>query len=88
MGLLRLTDNESGITITIDKAIRHPDYQPPALYNDIALVKLANSVAFNISIRPACLYPQYDNVPMQAWISGWGSTEFGKNSYAITLNKT
>ncbi|EZA62510.1 hypothetical protein DMN91_005750 [Ooceraea biroi] len=79
IGSLRLTGDEPGITVAIDNAIRHPSYKPPALYDDIALVKLATSVTFSTLIRPACLYQQYDSVPTQAWVTGWGSTEFGGN---------
>lgn len=55
------------------------------MYADIALVKLSTAVTFNNEIRPACLYQPYDTVPMQAWISGWGVTEFGK--IKVSMNK-
>ncbi|XP_050462179.1 serine protease snake-like isoform X1 [Cataglyphis hispanica] len=76
IGFHRLTDQQPGVTIAIKNMIRHPDYNPPAMYADIALVQLMNAVTFSTSIRPACLYVQYDNAPMNAWISGWGVTEF------------
>ncbi|KAL6435178.1 hypothetical protein ACFW04_005335 [Cataglyphis niger] len=76
IGFHRLTDQQPGVTIAIKTMIRHPDYNPPAMYADIALVQLMNAVTFSTSIRPACLYVQYDNAPMNAWISGWGVTEF------------
>ncbi|XP_029660907.1 serine protease snake-like [Formica exsecta] len=76
IGFHRLTDQHPGVTIAIKTMIRHPDYNPPAMYADIALVQLMNAVTFSTSIRPACLYVQYDTGPMNAWISGWGVTEF------------
>lgn len=78
IGLQDLNDNQSGITITISRIKRHPSFKPPAMYADIALVKLSTVIVFNDNIKPACLYQQYDTVPSQAWVSGWGVTEFGK----------
>ncbi|XP_029160770.1 serine protease snake-like isoform X2 [Nylanderia fulva] len=76
IGFHRLTEQQPGVTITIKRMIRHTDYNPPAMYADIALIELMNSVTFSMLIRPACLYQQYDTVPTSAWISGWGVTEF------------
>lgn len=72
-----MRDNQHGVTTTISKMIRHPSYKPPTIYNDIALIKLSTVITFNKDIRPACLYQEYDIVPEQAWVSGWGVTEFG-----------
>jgi len=84
LGLHRLTDEKAGVTIEIDEMIRHPDYKPPALYADIALVKLRYAIyKFTVSIRPACLHQQYDIMPTNASISGWGVTEFGKYNSII-----
>jgi len=66
---------QKGVIIAIEDMIRHPDYQPPDMFADIALVKLANTVTFGKFIRPACLYQQNDTVIKEAWISGWGITE-------------
>lgn len=76
LGSHRLTDQQ-GVTVAIKTMIRHPDFNPPAMYADIALVELTNTVTFSTLIRPACLYQQYDTVPRSAWVSGWGVTEFG-----------
>lgn len=69
--------NEQGTMAEVNRIIRHPDYKPPAMYNDIALLKLQTAITFNRQVRPACLYQQYGSVPTQAWVSGWGVTEFG-----------
>ncbi|XP_011142823.1 serine protease snake-like [Harpegnathos saltator] len=76
MGFHSLTDQQSGITIIIKTTIRHPEYNAPAMYSDIALIELQSAVIFGELIRPACLYQQYDKVPTSAWVSGWGATEF------------
>lgn len=63
----------------IKKILRHPSYKYPQMYFDIALVEIANFVVFTDSIRPACLDQDFSNVPANAWIAGWGSTEFGNS---------
>ncbi|XP_011160046.2 serine protease snake [Solenopsis invicta] len=75
IGFHKLTDT-AGITVAIKRSIRHPDYEPPAMYADIALILLMNPVTFSKFIRPACLYQQYSILPRQAWVSGWGVTEY------------
>ncbi|KAL0108950.1 hypothetical protein PUN28_014214 [Cardiocondyla obscurior] len=85
IGLHKLSEQE-GILITIKNLTRHPDYTPPAMYADIALIELTNDVPFSTSIRPACLYQQYDTVPTKAWVSGWGVTAFG-GDISDTLQK-
>lgn len=77
IGIHNIKDKKDGIVIEIEQMIRHPSYNPPAMYADIALIKLKTSVTFSNLIKPACLYQLYDNVPMKVWISGWGVTEFG-----------
>lgn len=78
IGYHDLRDTQRGITTTINKTIRHPNYQPPSIYYDIALLKLNKVIEFNDRIRPACLYERYDKVPTQVWVSGWGTVEFRK----------
>lgn len=77
LGIHDINDNNTGISITIKRAIRHPSYKPPAMYADIALIELQRTVTFGTVIKPACLYQLYDNVPMKVWVSGWGVTEYG-----------
>jgi hypothetical protein len=59
--------------------IRHPDYKPPAKYNDIALLKLDRRVEFNEFIRPACLYTRDTFDVNKTVATGWGRIDFGKN---------
>ncbi|CAK9807636.1 Serine protease snake [Anthophora quadrimaculata] len=87
VGINDLKDNQHGIIATINKILRHPNYKPPTMYADIALIKLNTVIAFNKDIRPACLYQQYDTLPTQAWVSGWGVTEFGDEENSDQLQK-
>ncbi|XP_012228499.2 trypsin 3A1-like [Linepithema humile] len=77
LGFHKLTDQNTGVIVDIKKMIRHPDYKPPVMYADIALIELVDAVTFTTSIRPACLFqPHFYNLPQRNWISGWGVTEF------------
>ncbi|XP_017889819.1 serine protease snake-like [Ceratina calcarata] len=87
IGFNDLTDTQHGITRTITRMLRHPNYRAPAMYADIALLELDAAVTFNKEIRPACLYQQYDTVPSKAWVSGWGVTEFGDETQSDQLRK-
>ncbi|XP_039311357.1 uncharacterized protein LOC105196043 [Solenopsis invicta] len=85
IGIHNLTE-DTGVTIAIKNMIRHPDYNPSTFYADIALIQLMNAVTFNESIRPACLFQQYNTVPKRASVSGWGNTEFS-GEISNTLQK-
>ncbi|XP_043788753.1 serine protease snake-like isoform X4 [Apis laboriosa] len=87
IGIYNIKNNQQGIITTINKIIRHPNFKPPAMYADIALVKLNTVVVFNNDIRPACLYQQYDTVPAQGWVTGWGVTEFNGEKQSDQLQK-
>lgn len=86
LGFHSLTDQHSGIIVAIKTMTRHPDFTPPAMYSDIALIELKSTVTFGDSIRPACLYQEFDNVPIAAWVTGWGATEFGKKFSCNNIN--
>ncbi|XP_049300993.1 serine protease snake-like [Anopheles funestus] len=55
--------------------IKHPYYKARTVYNDIALLKLANPVPFSSRIRPACLYSSPTIERAKAIAIGFGSTE-------------
>ncbi|KAG7190627.1 hypothetical protein KM043_006711 [Ampulex compressa] len=76
VGFYSLKDKQSGITTAIARIVRHPSFRSPAMYADIALLKLETTITFGEHIRPACLYQEYGTVPTLAWVSGWGVTEF------------
>jgi len=63
--------DQNAVTIAIKNTINHPDYNPPAMYADIALIELNNSVMFSTFIQSACLYQQNDTMPSQALVIGW-----------------
>ncbi|XP_022916545.1 trypsin beta-like [Onthophagus taurus] len=74
-GILLLNDATTiGQTITVSSNVIHPDYQGGVNPHDIALLRLANGLAFGASIAAAPL-PAAGSVPSGvATLSGWGST--------------
>ncbi|KDR24454.1 serine protease snake-like [Zootermopsis nevadensis] len=65
--------------------IRHPDYKPPAKYNDIALLKLDRPVEFNEFIRPACLYTRDTFDINKTVATGWGQIDFAEKKSDVLL---
>lgn len=71
------TDDAHPEDFSVLEAIKHPDFRPPTVYNDIALIKLNKRVKFNRFIRPACLHTSTDTDAPRYIVTGWGNTEFG-----------
>lgn len=63
--------------MSIGRVVLHPDYEPPSMYNDVALIELEGVVNFSLGIRPGCLYTGSDQD--QVWALGWGLTSYGKS---------
>ncbi|XP_054471728.1 transmembrane protease serine 3 [Anoplopoma fimbria] len=64
-------------SLAVEQIIYHPRYRPKGLDYDIALIKLAMSLAFNGFVEPICLPnngEEFEEGTM-CWISGWGATE-------------
>lgn len=74
--LVRQDDGAHPKDVDILTFIRHPNFKrSQGLYNDIALVKLEESVKFTNFIRPACLYDREQVATEQAIATGFGLTE-------------
>lgn len=58
--------------------IKHPNFRHPSKYNDIALLRLDNSVQFNPYIRPACLQQTHSIDAEKVVASGWGKIDYNK----------
>ena len=65
----------------------HPAYNPANFRNDVALVRLAETVAFKDHILPVCL-PNFrqDFVHQYAKVIGWGRTQHGKTFSPLRQN--
>ncbi|KAG8234521.1 hypothetical protein J437_LFUL011097 [Ladona fulva] len=91
------TDGNNGQIHPIIRRIRHPEYKPPAKYNDIALFEIGPAVTPNPrslsgedDIRPACLSLNRNFTSSKAIATGWGRVGFAddgsSNLLKVTLN--
>ena len=73
MAGIKILGSSTGQKIPILKVINHPDFSQDC-FNDIAILKLAKPLRFNLNVQPACL-PDASFEPKPnsgAWLSGWG----------------
>lgn len=83
VGIVNITDPQ-GRNYQVVKRIPHPEYNPPLVYNDLALLELGEVIAFTIFIKPACLRdPFQDKNPDVLVATGWGLTESGGDQSQI-----
>lgn len=74
--------------VSVMSFIRHPQFDPVDLKNDIAVIKLRSSVSLDNYVQLACLpknsvYPSGENV----WTAGWGDlTESASALISFRLN--
>ncbi|XP_039443348.1 serine protease snake-like [Culex pipiens pallens] len=69
-------DGMREVTLGIETIVVHPEYRPSeSRYNDIALVRLNQSVTFGPNIRPACLWPTNQLNETRVVAIGYGDTE-------------
>ncbi|MFF3606029.1 serine protease [Streptomyces sp. NPDC002463] len=78
--LTRGDDSPHAVLATPASFLTHPGYDPATQRDDIALVRLAEPVAFNRDVRPVALPVRYahgtfDHTRVEA--PGWGTTSFG-----------
>ncbi|XP_046975600.1 serine protease snake-like [Vanessa cardui] len=58
----------------IKNIFKHPEYRPPAKYNDIALLETDRDMQLDARAVPACLDTGAANEHARALASGWGAT--------------
>ncbi|MFJ3781579.1 trypsin-like serine protease [Streptomyces sp. SID5770] len=73
-------DSPHALLASPARFLTHPEYDPETQRNDIALVRLAEPVAFSRDVRPVALPTAYahgafDHTRVEA--PGWGATSFG-----------
>ncbi|OTF81825.1 Group 3 mite allergen-like protein (serine protease) [Euroglyphus maynei] len=74
-----------GPAVLVKRVILHPNYKPPVIYHDIALLELAQPIQFSRHVQPACLATtqmySHNMIGMKATVSGYGDSNFeGKQS--------
>lgn len=74
---------------TTQEIISHPSYRRTQRYNDIALIRLTQSISFSETIRPACLRTNIDDIDsdVQLFVTGWGSTSIERAQRSKVLLK-
>jgi len=81
LGVLERVVNESNADRPKDyqivEHVIHPDYNPPSLYNDIALFRLERNVVFSEKVRPICLNTDPSFTPLKQIATGWGRISTG-----------
>ncbi|KAK3914417.1 Serine protease snake [Frankliniella fusca] len=79
----RSTDTDDALPqqVRVIDRVTHPEYNPPAKYHDIALLRLARRAALSPYVRPACLDTQDPAVTARGReapvASGWGHNAYG-----------
>lgn len=61
----------------ISERISHPEYKPPAKYNDIGLIRIDSPVEFTRYVRPACLNTNHLISENLAVATGFGKLSYG-----------
>lgn len=84
MDVKSTTDNATPKDFGISQRIPHPGYDR-LRYNDIALIKLNESIIFTPHIRPICL-PVTADIPNKAIATGWGAVDWA-GQFSDTLLK-
>jgi secreted trypsin-like serine protease len=74
---------------SVDKLIRHKQWNSPVNFNDVALLKLKSPVQFNSYVQPVCLptnrgTAQFYSAGGTATVAGWGKVQWGNPSLQST----
>uniref|UniRef100_A0A2A4JQ23 trypsin n=1 Tax=Heliothis virescens TaxID=7102 RepID=A0A2A4JQ23_HELVI len=81
-------DGANPVDVAIRTIHKYPDYNPPRVYNDLALLELVTDVKFRSAIRPACLWTRPDlNGISKAIATGWGVVDTRTKQTAKELQK-
>ncbi|XP_078525399.1 chymotrypsin B-like [Lissotriton helveticus] len=85
----RSSDEEDVQVIGIVKVVTHPDWHPPTINNDIALVKLASPAKLTAHVSPVCLAASEDvfHGGLKCVTTGWGRPSTSSSAGAITLQQ-
>ncbi|XP_022200798.2 serine protease snake [Nilaparvata lugens] len=86
MGMVRL-QNTTEYNRRVEATWVYSDYDPPAVYNDIALLKLEQTLVPMLNIRPICLSVPEDLITpdSKVFATGWGRTGYGLDSSQTLL---
>lgn len=73
-------------TLNVETIIMHENYNSRTFVNDIALIKLATPITFNVDVQPVCAPEPTDlHVYQRSVCSGWGTVTSGGTCCPQTL---
>jgi len=78
------------IEIEVERIDIHPEFNPDNLYNDIAVIKLAQPLDVNAypHIKPVCLPQAYGNyVGNRCYVAGFGKDAFGNGKHSFIMKE-
>lgn len=80
---------DAGKVVGIEDRIVHENHSDVSKHNDIALIKLNESVEFNNKIYPACLYSNFDGPEdsVDLKVTGFGKDHVLSEKVFFILNK-
>ena len=62
------------VRYTATKVIRHPNYDPLLIDNDICLIYTKKRIKYDASVTPACLPGKRSEIGERCFVAGWGRT--------------
>lgn len=80
------TNVNGGVTLNVDQIIRHPNYTSSSINNDIALIRLATPLSYDVNILPINYDKNAASVAVNdlAIVSGWGLLSYDVGSHSGT----
>lgn len=88
LGVTTLNNSFTEDDFEIARIIKHPDYKPPIVYNDIALLELNRSAIFNSYLLPVCLFHKPTSESLDLLATGWGLTHFAGDRSVVLQQVT
>lgn len=76
LGVNNLDETSFRQDFLVERIIRHPDYKPPATYNDLALILLDKPIKFSPRVKPICLNAEATPKTAHVIATGWGLLQF------------
>ena len=79
-------DSDKHLEIEIARHVKHPQYDGPKVYYDLALVKLARRVTFNKRVQAICLASAPVGAGQLVTVQGWGKSSDGYRGELSEIN--
>uniref|UniRef100_A0A1I8NRR4 Peptidase S1 domain-containing protein n=2 Tax=Stomoxys calcitrans TaxID=35570 RepID=A0A1I8NRR4_STOCA len=77
--------SSGGVLIPVAAFLNHEGYNPQTMINDIAVIRLDNSLTMSSTIKTIALATTAPANGASATVSGWGTTQYGSASLPTQL---